>query len=65
MLFEGSARKHEIDKELPHLVMTNHSKLRKPCQQKSITALFQQMGPIITFLHHTEAVLHTFFLHFK
>jgi len=62
MLFEGtSARKHEINKELPHLVMTNHSKLRKPCQQNSITALFQQMGPIITFLHHTEAVLHAFF----
>ena len=32
-LFEGTcARKHEIDKELPYLVMTNHSKLRKPCQ---------------------------------
>jgi len=62
MLFEGtSARKHEIDKELPHLVMTNHSKLRKPCQQNFITALFRQMGPIITFLHHTEAVLHAFF----
>ena len=33
MLFEGtSARKHEIDKALPYLAMTNHSKLRKPCQ---------------------------------
>ena len=32
MLFEGtSARKHEIDKELSYLAMTNHSKLRKPC----------------------------------
>jgi hypothetical protein len=62
MLFQGtSARKHKIDKELPYLVMTNHSKLRKPCQQNSITALFRQMGSIITFLHHTEAVLHAFF----
>ena len=47
MLFEGtSARKHEIDKELPYLVMTNHLKLRKPCRQSSITAVFRQ---IITF----------------
>ena len=33
MLFEGtSARKREIDKALPYLVMTNHSKLWKPCR---------------------------------
>ena len=54
MLFEGtSARKHEIDKELPYLVMSNYSKLQKPCQKNYIMPLFWKMGPIITFLHHT------------
>ena len=48
MLFEGtSARKHKIDKELPYLVMTNHSKIWKPFQKNSIMALFQQMRSII------------------
>jgi len=33
MLFEGtSARKHEIDKELPYSAMTNYLKLRKSSQ---------------------------------
>ena len=54
MLFEGtSARKHEIDKALPYLAMTNHLKLQKPCQYSSITALFQQMVCITGFPHHT------------
>ena len=61
ILFDGpSARKREIDKKLPYLVMTNHSKPRKSGQYNSITAFFRQTGPIITFLHLIQGILHSF-----
>jgi len=62
ILFEGtSARKHEIDTGLPYLVMTNHSKLRKPGQS---WLCFGEWGVLLPF-YITHKLFYTLFFVFQ